>query len=72
MAEDQFFDFQGTHGFMWRKGWRCMDCGYTADSVMEANRRLQKAAVLKRPYGEPEQEHESVYCRAETLTRDAA
>ena len=37
MAEHQFFDFEGTQGFMWMKGWRCMNCGYAADSVIEAN-----------------------------------
>jgi hypothetical protein len=43
MTEDQFFDFEGTQGFMWMKGWRCMNCGYTVDAVGEANRRLQSA-----------------------------
>ena len=30
MAEDQFFDFEGTYGFMWMRGWRCTElrsCG---------------------------------------------
>ena len=45
MAEDQFFDFEGTQGFMWMKGWRCMNCGYAADPVIEANRHLHDAAV---------------------------
>ena len=45
MAEDQFFDFEGTQGFMWMKGWRCMNCGHAVDSVREANRRLQDATV---------------------------
>ena len=45
MAEDQFFDFEGTQGFMWMKGWRCMNCGYAADPVIEANRHLQDATV---------------------------
>ena len=45
MAEDQFIDLEGTHGFMWMKGWRCMNYGYAADPVMEANRRLHEATV---------------------------
>lgn len=45
MAEDQFFDFAGTQGFMWMKGWRCMNCGYAADPLIEANRHLDEATV---------------------------
>ena len=45
MVEDQFFDFEGALGFMWMKGWRCMNCGYAADPVIEANHRLHEAAV---------------------------
>jgi len=40
MGEDQFFDFEGTQGFMWMRGWRCMNCGHAADPIIEANRRL--------------------------------
>jgi hypothetical protein len=43
MVEDQFYDFEGTQGFMWMKGWRCMNCGHAADSIEEANRRLHHA-----------------------------
>ena len=45
MAEDQFFDFEGTQGFMWMKGWRCMNCGHAADPLIEANRHLHEAPV---------------------------
>ena len=45
MAEDQFFDFEGTQGFMWMKGWRCMNCGYAVDPVIEANRHLHERPV---------------------------
>jgi|GEM_PF-2060547 hypothetical protein len=40
MREDHFYDFGGTQGFMWMKGWRCLTCGYAADPIAEANRRL--------------------------------
>ena len=72
MVEDHFFDFEGTQGFMWAKGWRCMNCGHAADPVLEANRRLHEAAMLVRPSEEPENEKEPVYLRAETVTRVAA
>lgn len=43
MVEDHFLDFEGTQGFMWMKGWRCMNCGHAVDAVGEANRRLHHA-----------------------------
>ena len=45
MVGEQFFDLEGTQGFMWMKGWRCMNCGYAADPVIEANRHLHEATV---------------------------
>ena len=48
MVEEQFFDFEGTQGFMWMKGWRCMNCGHAADSVIEANHRLHEATRVRR------------------------
>ena len=72
MVEDHFFDFEGTQGFMWMQGWRCMNCGHAADPLIEANRRLLEATVLVRPSEEPENENEHVYLRAKTVTRVAA
>ena len=72
MVEDQFFDFEGTQGFMWMKGWRCMNCGHAADPLREANRRLHDATVLGRPSEEPKHEKAHVYLRADTVTRVAA
>lgn len=46
MVEDDFFDFQGTSGFMWMRAWRCMNCGYAADPLIEANRRLRGEHVV--------------------------
>ena len=70
MIEDQLFDFEGTHGFMWMKGWRCMNCGHVMDPLIEANHRLREATVLVQPCEEPETEHEHRW--AETVTRVAA
>ena len=72
MVEDQFFDFEGAYGFMWMKGWRCMNCGHAADPVIEANHRLHEATVLVRPSEEAEYENAHVYCRAEPVTGSAA
>jgi hypothetical protein len=72
MAEEQFFDFEGTQGFMWMKGWRCMNCGHAADPVIEANHRLHEATVLVRLSEGAEHEKAHVYLRAETVTRGAA
>ncbi len=43
MHEHHFFDFEGTQGFMWMKGWRCLNCGHAVDPVLEANRRLHRS-----------------------------
>lgn len=40
MREHDFFGLERRHGFMWMKGWRCRTCGYAADPLPEANRRL--------------------------------
>lgn len=44
MVEDHFFDFEGAYGFMWMKGWRCLNCGHAFNPIMEANRRLHEVA----------------------------
>ena len=72
MVEDQFLDFEGTQGFMWMKCWRCMNCGYAADAVIEANHRLHEAAILVRSSKESENRSERVHRRAEPVTRVAA
>ena len=73
MVEHDFFDLEGTQGFMWMKGWRCMNCGHAADPVIEANHRLHEATGLVRSL-EEEGEHEpkQVDRRAETVTQVAA
>jgi len=40
MQEHHFYDLETRHGFMWMKGWRCLTCGYAANPIQEANRRL--------------------------------
>ena len=72
MAEDQFFDFEGTLGFMWMKGWRCMNCGHAADPVIEATYRLHEATMLARTSEEVEHENAHACLWAETVTRSAA
>ena len=72
MVEDNFFDFEAIEGFMWMKGWRCIDCGHAADPVIEANRCLHVATLLVRPCEERENQDEHVYFEAGTITRVAA
>ena len=67
MVEDHFVDFEGTPGFLWTKGWRCMNCGYVADAVIEANHRLHETTGFMRSFEEGEREPEQ-----ETNTRVAA
>ena len=70
MIEDDFLDFEGTGGFMWMKGWRCVNCGHAVDPLVEANRRLHQAAVHALSSREPEYEVE-VALGAEAITRMA-
>ena len=70
MVQDHFFDFDGTQGFMWMKGWRCMNCGHAADPLIEANHRLHAATLLARSDEESENEH--LYLLAKTATQTAA
>ena len=72
MVEDHFFDFEGTQGFMWMKGWRCMNCGHAEDPLIAANRRLHEATVLVRPSEKPLNEKAHLYLLAKTATQAAA
>ena len=69
MMEDQFFDCVGTQGFMWMRGWRCVDCGHAVDPLMEANRRLNALTRLARPQEGPEYKGEEVHREADRITR---
>ena len=72
MVEDHFFDFEGTQGFMWMKGWRCMNCGHAEDPLTAANRRLHEATGLVRPSEKPQNEQAHLYRLANTATQAAA
>jgi hypothetical protein len=71
MVEDHFFDFEGTQGFMWMKGWRCMNCGHAEDPLTAANRRLHEAAGLVRLSEKPQNEQAHLYRLAKTTTQAA-
>ncbi len=45
MVDHDFFDLEGTQGFMWMKGWRCRNCGHEADPLRAANLRLHEATM---------------------------
>jgi hypothetical protein len=72
MMEDQFLDFEGTQGFMWMRGWRCVNCGHAVDPLIEANHRLQEMTMLALPQEEPEYKGEEVHLEADRITRVAA
>lgn len=46
MIEDHCLDFEGTHGHMWAKAHRCMNCGNVHDSVIEQHRLATPQPVL--------------------------
>jgi len=70
MRENHFYDFGGTYGFMWMKGWRCLICGFAADPILEANRRLcQVAQAVRAVTGDPSSTMLSVLWEYGGLTR---
>ena len=72
MTKDHFMDFQGTAGFMWMAGWRCMNCGHIQDPVIERNRQLPHPKVQILTRDEPAHHDKDVYLEAESVTDRAA
>lgn len=72
MVEDHFLDFEGTTGYMWMTGFRCMNCGHVYDPVIEQNRRAQQDKVSVLPNGEPDYQDEEVHLGAESIIARAA
>lgn len=60
MTQDHFMDYEGTTGFMWMAGWRCLNCGHIDDPVIEQNRRLPRPVVQTVPCDEPAADHDDV------------
>ncbi len=42
MAKDHFVDMMESGGEWWTASWRCINCGYVLDPVLEQNRRKQR------------------------------
>ena len=72
MTKDHFMDFQGTAGFMWMAGWRCLNCGHIQDPVIERNRQLPHPKVQILTHDEPDHDDIDVYLDAEPITDRAA
>jgi len=43
MVRDHFVDLQESGGEWWTTTWRCINCGYVLDAVLEQNRRKQQS-----------------------------
>ena len=46
MLEELFLDIKGGFGEMWARSWRCVNCGYVHDAVIERNRLALREKVL--------------------------
>lgn len=46
MAVDHMLDLMESGGEWWTTTWRCLNCGYVVDPVLEQNRRKQQAALV--------------------------
>lgn len=47
MLADRFLDAQGTSGFTWVEGWRCLNCGLISDPLIDQNRSLHEEVVSR-------------------------
>jgi hypothetical protein len=45
MTQDHFIDLMESGGEWWTASWRCINCGYVHDPVLEANRQKQREMV---------------------------
>jgi len=43
MVRDHFVDLLESGGEWWTATWRCVNCGYVLDAVLEQNRRKQQS-----------------------------
>jgi hypothetical protein len=71
MLEDHFLDVAGAYGQMWTTSWRCVNCGYVYDSVIEQNRLARQEKVLVLPSGELDHQDDEVHLGAEAFIRRA-
>jgi hypothetical protein len=67
MIADQFLDLAGAYGQMWTTSWRCVNCGYVHDSVIEQNRLARQEKVLVLPSGEPDYQDNEVHLGAGSI-----
>jgi hypothetical protein len=49
MARDHFIDLMESGGEWWTASWRCINCGYVLDPVLEQNRLKQRAEMVTAP-----------------------
>ncbi len=55
MIQDHFIDLLESGGEWWAASWRCINCGFVHDPVLEKNRQAQRqmAAVAHASVGTP-------------------
>ena len=53
MARDHFLDLLESGGEWWMEGWRCINCGFVFDPVVEHNRRLHATAMASAATQQP-------------------
>ena len=72
MVEDHFLDLEGTTGYMWTVGCRCMNCGHVHDPVIEQHRLARRKHALANLSSEPDYQDEEVHLGAESFVARAA
>jgi hypothetical protein len=72
MVEDFILDMEESFGPMWTKTWRCMNCGFMHDSVLQKNRHSQVQGVQPIASSDSHATDDHVPLGIEAITRAAA
>ena len=72
MTRDHFLDIHGQFREMWATSWRCLNCGYVYDAIIEQNRLARPETVLVHESTEPDYEEDDTYLGGEAFVRRAA
>lgn len=51
LVEHHFFDLEGTQGFMWMRGWRCLHRGHAADPISRGHPPVAQSDRARVPTG---------------------
>lgn len=72
MVKEHFLDFEGTYGHMWASGYRCMNCGYVHDPLIEQHRLAKTQPKLVVANGEAGHKEDKLHTDVHSVVMRAA